>query len=99
MNLTATDGMKEIIKGQGSKKLWTVHCRAIKSIGIAAVFPLLMILLGSPACAQKRPPHTLDLTDAQSIAFKSETVVNDDRIYLRNILAAPSDPKLVDNKE
>jgi flagella basal body P-ring formation protein FlgA len=96
MNLYTTGSMTAYLMGSGSTKLRTVLFQALKWIGSSVVITVLIISLGSTAGAEKRPPLSPEFADAPGIAFKSKTVVNGDRIYLKNILDSSSDPKLVD---
>ncbi len=74
----------------------TVHCRAFKSVLFTVVSALLIISLGVPAIAQKVSPRTKGADAAPGIAIKPEAVVNEDRIYLKDILSPSPDSTLAE---
>jgi flagella basal body P-ring formation protein FlgA len=92
--------MKDIIKmnstGSNTNGTRTAHFLNIKSVLFTVVLTLLIISLGVPAIAQKVPPRSQGADAAPGIAIKPETVVNGDRIYLKDILSSSSDSKLAE---
>ncbi|HIJ57269.1 MAG TPA: flagellar basal body P-ring formation protein FlgA [Deltaproteobacteria bacterium] len=75
----------------------TVHYRTIKSVLFILFLALLIISLGvQPAIAQKMPSRSEAAGAVPGIVIKSETAVNGDRIYLKDILDSSSDSKLAE---
>ena len=97
MKLKRIDIIKMNPTGSNPNGTRTVHCQSFKSVLFTVVLALLIISLGvQPAIAQKMPPRLKGVGAAPSIAIKPETVVNGDRIYLKDILGSSSDSKLVE---
>ena len=83
--------------GSNPNETRTFHYQALKSALITVVLALSILSLGvQPAIAQKIPPRLKGADVAPGIAIKPETVVNGDRIYLKDILDSSSDSKLAE---